>query len=79
MAKLRELAMAGTISSASARIDAECLEAIKLVCNKFLGYLMLSGANKDRYVVLKADLNNQYKFVKDIYPTSPDQCLSLLN
>jgi hypothetical protein len=42
------------------------------------GY-MLSGANKDRYVALKSDLNNQYGFRKDLYPKLPDQCLSLLN
>jgi hypothetical protein len=28
---------------------------------------------------LKSDLNNQYGFGKDLYPKSPDLCLSLLN
>jgi hypothetical protein len=40
---------------------------------------MLSGANRDRYAALKADFHNQYGFGTDLYPKSPDQCLSLLN
>ena len=40
---------------------------------------MLSGANRDRYAGLKSDLNNQHGFGKDLYPKSPDLCLSLLN
>jgi hypothetical protein len=40
---------------------------------------MLSGANRDRYAGLKSDLNNQNGFGKDLYPKSPDLCLSLLN
>ena len=42
-------------------------------------YAQLSGANRDRYEGLKSDLNNQYGFGKDLYPKSPDLCLSLLN
>jgi hypothetical protein len=60
MVKLKELAKDGTISSATTPTDAECLKTIKLVRNGFLGCLMLSGANSDRYAALKADLNNQY-------------------
>jgi hypothetical protein len=40
---------------------------------------MLSGANRDRYAALKSDLHNQYGYGTDLYPKSPDQCLSLLN
>jgi hypothetical protein len=40
---------------------------------------MLSGANRDRYAALKADFHNQYGFGTDLYPKSPDRCLSLLN
>jgi hypothetical protein len=40
---------------------------------------MLSGANRDRYAILKSDLHNQYGYGTDLYPKSPDQCLSLLN
>jgi hypothetical protein len=77
--KLKNLAIAGTISSATNPTDPECLLAIKQCCDKFLGCLMLSSANKDRYAALKSDLNNQYGFGKDLYPKSPNQCLSLLN
>jgi hypothetical protein len=78
-AKLKELVAAGKISSATTPIDAERMTAIKLVHDEFLGCLMLSGANKDRYAALKADLHNQYGYGKDMYPKSPDQCLTLLN
>jgi hypothetical protein len=78
-AKLKELAAAGVISSATAPTDAERMATIKLVRDEFLGCLMLSGANRDRYAALKADLHNQYGYGKDLYPNSPDQCLALLN
>ncbi len=77
--KLKDLAVAVTISSATNPTDPKCLLAIKQCHDKFLGCLMLSGANKDGYVALKSDLNNQYDFKKDLYPKSPNQCLSLLN
>ncbi len=77
-AKLKELAAAREVSSATAPSDAECMAAIKLVRDEFLGF-MLSGANRDRYATLKTDLHNQYGYGKDLYPKSPDQCLTLLN
>ena len=40
---------------------------------------MLSGANRDCYAALKTDLHTQYGYGKDLYPKSPDQCLTLLN
>ena len=55
------------------------MAAIKLVRDEFLGCLMLSGANRDRYAALKTDLHNQYGYGKDLYPKSTDQCLTLLN
>ena len=78
-AKLKELEAAGEISSATNPTDAERVSAIKLVRDEFLGCLMLSGANRDRYAALKTDLHNQYGYGKDLYPKSPDQCLTLLN
>ncbi len=78
-AKLKELEVAGEISSATAPTNAECMSAIKLVFDEFLGCLMLSGANRDRYAALKTDLHNQYGYEKDLYPKSLDQCLTLLN
>jgi hypothetical protein len=77
--KLKDLAIAGTVSSATNPTDPEHLLAIKQSRDKFLGCLMLSGANNDRYVALKSNLNNQYGFKKDLYPKLPNQCLSLLN
>ena len=46
-AKLKELAAAGVISTATAPTDAERMTTIKLVRDEFLGCLMLSGTNKD--------------------------------
>ena len=77
--KLKELAAAGEVSSATNPTDAERMVAIILVCDEFLGCLMLSGANRDRYAALKTDLHNQYGYGEDLYPKSPDQCLTLLN
>jgi hypothetical protein len=52
-AKLKELAAAGEVSSATNPTDAERMAAIKLVRDEFLGCLMLSGANRDCYAALK--------------------------
>jgi hypothetical protein len=46
-AKLKELAVAGVISSATTPTDAKRMATIKLLCDEFLGCLMLSGTNKD--------------------------------
>ena len=78
-AKLKDLAAEKVINDANHPTDAERLVAIKQCRDEFLGCLMLSGANRDRYATLKSDLNNQYGFGKDLYPKSPDLCLSLLN
>ena len=75
-AKLKELAAASKVSSATAPTDAERMAAIKMVCDEFLGCLMLSW---DRYTALKTDLHNQYGYGKDLYPKSPDQGIALLN
>ena len=79
-AKLKDLAAEKVIQDADNSTDAERLIAIKQCCDEFLGCLMLSGVNRDRYAgFLKSGLNNQYGFGKDLYPKSPDLCLSLLN
>jgi hypothetical protein len=77
--KLAKLAKEGIISSATSPSDNKRMKAILLVQDEFLGCLMLSGANRDRYAILKSDLHNQYGYGTDLYPNSPDQCLSLLN
>ena len=77
--KRKGLAAAWVISSATAPTDAKCMATIKLDCDEFLGCFMLSGANRDQYAALKADLHNQCGYGKDLYPKSPDQCLTLLN
>ena len=46
-AKLKELATAGVISSATAPTDAKRMMAIELVRDEFLGCLIINGANKD--------------------------------
>ena len=50
--KLKELVTAGVIFSATAPTDAECMAAIKLVRDEFLGCLILSGANRDQYTAM---------------------------
>ena len=79
LAKLKDLALEKVIQDANNPADAERLIAIKQWSDEFLGCLMLSGATRDRYAGLKSDLNNQNGFGKDLYPKSPDLCLSLLN
>jgi hypothetical protein len=76
---IKEQAMAGLVQDASNPTDAERLAAIKLCRDEFLGMLMLSEANKERLRALKNDSSNQYGFGNDLYPKSPDQCLTLLN
>jgi hypothetical protein len=53
--------------------------AVNLVWGEYLGALMLSGANHDRFSLLRTDLQNQYGYGNDLYPKSVDQCLSMLN
>jgi hypothetical protein len=76
-AKLKDLAVEKVIQDADNPTDAERLIAIKQCRDEFVGCLMLSGANQDHYAGLKSDLNNQYGFGKDLYPKSPDFCLSV--
>ena len=75
-AKLKDLAVEKVIQDADNPTDEERLIAIKQCRDEFLGCLMLSSANQDHYAGLKSDLNNQYGFGKDLYPKSPDFCLS---
>ncbi len=77
--KIKEQAAAKLVQEASNPSDAEHLAAIKFCRDEFLGKLMLNGANKELFWVLKNNLSNQYGFGNDFFPKSPDQFLSLLN
>jgi hypothetical protein len=76
---LKEMAKAGTVHDASNPSDAERALAIKAVGEEYLGALMLSGANRDKFGPLRIDLKNQYGFGEDCYPKSVNPCLTLLN
>ncbi len=71
--------MARLVQDSTNPTNAEHLTAIILCRDEFLGTLMLNGANKEKFGALKTDLSNQYCFGNDLYPKSPDQCLSFLN
>jgi hypothetical protein len=75
--KIKEQAAAGLVQDVSNPTDAEHLATIKLCRDEFLGTLMVSGADKEKFGALKNDLS--IRFGNDLYPKSPDQCLSLLN
>jgi hypothetical protein len=77
--KIKEQDAAGLIQDATNPTNDECLPAIKLRHDKFLGAVMLIGANKEQFGALKTDLSNQYSFGNDLYPKSPNQYLSLFN
>ncbi len=76
---LKDMATTGTIQDASNPSDAECALAIKAVCEEYLGALMLSNVNKDKFGPLRTNLKNQFCFGEDCYPKSVDQCLTLLS
>jgi hypothetical protein len=76
---MKDMHKEGTLADPDAPTDDERIEAMKAVCEEFLGVLMLSGANRDKYSALKNELANQYDFGNDLYPKSMDQCLTMLN
>jgi hypothetical protein len=76
--KIKELAIKGRIIDPLNPTDAKRAMAVNLVCGEYLGALMLSGANCDRFSLLRTDLQNQYGYGNDLYPKSV-QCLSMLN
>ena len=59
--------------------DTELATAKAIVRDEFLAGLMLSGANYNRYNMLRYELANQYGFGNDLYPKTVDQCLTMLN
>ena len=59
--------------------DKELAAAHKDVRDEFLAALMLSGANRDHYGALRNKLANQFGFGNDLYPKTPDQCLTMMN
>jgi hypothetical protein len=77
--KIKELHAKGLIVDASSTTDDQRALAVGTVREEYLAALMLSGANRDRFSLLRTDLQNQYGYGNDLYPKSTDQCLSLLN
>jgi hypothetical protein len=77
--RIKEQAAAGLVQDTANPNDAEHLAAIKLCCDEFWCALVLSGANKERLGALKNNLSSQHGFGNNLYPKSPDQCLSYLN
>jgi hypothetical protein len=77
--KMKDMHKEVTLADPDAPTDDERVEAMKAVREEFLGVLMLSGANRDKYSALKNELANQYCFGNDLYPKSVDQCLTMLN
>ena len=77
--KIKTLALDGLIKDPTNPTDEERSLAVSAVKEEYLGALMLSGSNRDRFNALRVDLQNQFGYGNDLYPESPDQCLSLLN
>ena len=57
----------------------ETKEAKKIVQDKFLAALMLSGANCDRYGELKRSMAENYGTGTSEYPKSPEVVFRILN
>jgi hypothetical protein len=77
--KMKELVDTNLVADVDSPTNTECMTAIKLLRDEFLGALMLSGANKDRFSALKTKLSNQYGFGNETYPKLVNQCLTMLN
>ena len=77
--ELLKMATDGTCSDPTAPTDSELATAKATVRDEFLAGLMLSGANYNRYNLLRYELANQYGFGNDLYPKTVDQCLTMLN
>jgi hypothetical protein len=78
-AMLKDMERNGVIKDAKNPSDTEKAQAIKSVCNEYLGALMLSSSNGDKFGPLRMDLKNQFSFGEDCNPKLIDQCLSFLN
>ncbi len=77
--KIKELHAQGLITDAANPTNDERALAVGAVREKYLAALMLSGANRDKFSLLRTDLQNQYGYGSDLYPKTTDQCLSHLN
>jgi hypothetical protein len=77
--KISELHKQGLIADANAPTDDEGALVIDAVREEYLAALMISGASRERFSLLRTDLQNQYGYGNDLYPKTTDQCLSLLN
>ena len=77
--RIKLLAAEGKINDATNPTAAERDLVIRQVRDEYLGALMLSGCNRERFSHLRTDLQNQFGYGTDNYPKSPDQCLALLN
>ena len=78
-ARIKLLAAEGQIKDVAKPTTAERDMAIMQIRDEYLGALMLSGCNRERFSHLRTDLQNQFGYGTDNYPKSPDQCLALLN
>jgi len=77
--KLQEMHAVQLCTNPAKPTDSELALANKTVRDEFLAALMLSGANRDRSGALRNELANQFGFGNDLYPKTPDQCLTMMN
>jgi hypothetical protein len=78
-AKIKEMSAANSIANATCPTDAERALALNAVHDEYLAVLMLSGAHRNHFSVLRTDLKNQYRYGDDCNPKTFDACLFLLN
>jgi len=77
--KLQEMHAVQLCTNPAKPTDSELALVNKTVRDEFLAALMLSGANQDRYGALRNELTNQFGFGNDLYPKTPNQCLTMMN
>ena len=77
--KIKDFHAQGLVVDPNKPTSDERALAVSAVREEYLAALMLSGANRDKFSLLRTDLQNQYGYGNDLYPKSTDQCLSLLN
>jgi len=77
--KLHNMHTAKLCNNPAKPTDTELATAHKDVRDEFLTALMLSGANRDRYEVLRNELANQFGLGNNLYPKTTDQCLTMIN
>ncbi len=79
MIKKEVIAVKAANNNTGATTGEETKEAKKIVRDKFLAALMLSGANRDRYSDLKRSMAENYVMGTREYPKSPEVVLRILN